>query len=96
MYEEDAEMLPEERKRIGGPSDKEVEEFTQRAFEDTGIDLRPRQATPMPHYPNWRYYCPTCRKFWESPLYHDNFIVDCPDCRPDKHESAQHELSNPI
>lgn len=42
-YEEDAEMLPEERERIGGPSEEEVEEFTQEAFEDTGIDLRPKQ-----------------------------------------------------
>ncbi len=35
---------------------------------------------PAPHYPYWRYYCPSCLEFWESELYRDNFVLICPDC----------------
>lgn len=43
-FEEDAEMFPEERASIGRgqPSGRELEVFTQQAYEETGIDLRPK------------------------------------------------------
>jgi len=44
-HEEDAEMLPEERGKIGAetPSRREVKEFLEDAYKDTGTDLRERE-----------------------------------------------------
>jgi hypothetical protein len=47
-HEEDAEMLPEERSRIGEevPSGEEVKAFLEDAYKDTGIDLRSKKEEP--------------------------------------------------
>lgn len=39
---------------------------------------------PIPHYPNWIYWCPKCQKNWEGELYHEAYFVPCPDCRGKK------------
>lgn len=33
---------------------------------------------PTPHYPYWRYLCPTTLHFWESSEKHDNGERTCP------------------
>jgi len=36
---------------------------------------------PFPHFPYWRYFCPNCQDWWEGELYHEHFVVTCPDCQ---------------
>jgi len=35
---------------------------------------------PIPHYPNWAYWCPLHNGSWESELYREAYVVPCPDC----------------
>jgi len=39
-----------------------------------------KEIPPAPHYPNWRYLCPRCQQFWESPIFRRHFIQECPQC----------------
>lgn len=36
---------------------------------------------PAPHYPDWVYFCLVCQRWWEGELYHNHFVVTCPECQ---------------
>ncbi|MCK9569526.1 hypothetical protein M0R72_11350 [Candidatus Pacearchaeota archaeon] len=44
----------------------------------------PGISEPIPHYPNWIYWCPKCQRNWEGEDYFDLFSQPCPDCRGKK------------
>jgi hypothetical protein len=41
---------------------------------------------PIPHYPNWVYYCPTCKRIWELDVkLSPNYVTKCFDCVRQEH-----------
>jgi len=50
-----------------------------------------RALPPAPHYPYWRYFCPVCQEWWEGELFHEHFVVPCPDCQEVENQSKRRQ-----
>jgi len=48
------------------------------------LDPNRPMIPPDPHYPYFRYLCPTCEKFWEREISAEDFVLECSSCRERK------------
>ena len=55
-------------------------------YKNEGINSR-----PIPHYPNWSYFCPECEKPWESQLERPAYFVPCPECNLKKNGGEERD-----